>query len=241
MRSLPRLAAAAAVAGWLAMVCGGMIASPTRAALPVPSGLVPALPLPTMAPAPSPTSTAAPKPTPRPTLPLPVLPLPTLAPLPTVAIPTLTIPTLAPIPTLALPTLPLPTPTAAPTEPSKTPGPSPSDTLGASAAPPTEPSPSRAQGVSSQASGGPIQGGGPPDAMATQPDGGHDTDGQSTPDALRGLLVPAATIAVSGALILFLVLVQVMGGIAFVPVVRRVIRPSAASRRRSPIDDQPEA
>ncbi len=116
MRSLPRLAAAAVVAGWLVVVCGGMVASPTRAALPLPSGLVPALPLPTSAPAPSPTSTAASKPTPRPTLALPVLPLPTLAPLPTVAIPTLTIPTLAPIPTLALPTLPLPAPTATPTD-----------------------------------------------------------------------------------------------------------------------------
>ncbi len=31
--------------------------------------------------------------------------------------------------------------------------------------------------------------------------------------------------AVSGALILFLVLAQVMGGIAFVPVMRRVIEP----------------
>jgi hypothetical protein len=57
---------------------------------------------------------------------------------------------------------------------------------------------------------------------------------------LRGL-VPAATIAVSGALILFLVLAQVMGGIAFLPVVRRVIRPSAASRSRSRIDDGPQA
>ncbi|MFI5292446.1 MAG: hypothetical protein ACHQ02_06235, partial [Candidatus Limnocylindrales bacterium] len=70
--------------------------------------------------------------------------------------------------------------------------------------------------------------------------GGRDADGQRALQALRGL-VPAATIAVSGALILFLVLAQVMGGIAFLPVVRRVIRPSAASRSRSRIDEGPEA
>ncbi|MET1232865.1 MAG: hypothetical protein ABWY52_08460 [Candidatus Limnocylindrales bacterium] len=61
------------------------------------------------------------------------------------------------------------------------------------------------------------------------------------PDLMTGILVPAATIAVSGTLIAILLMAQVMGGLAFVPVLRRAIGPAAVGRWRRRRDRAPGA
>lgn len=61
------------------------------------------------------------------------------------------------------------------------------------------------------------------------------------PGLMTGILVPAATIAVSGTLIAILLMAQVMGGLAFVPVLRRAIGPAAVGRWRRRRDRAPGA
>ena len=191
MRSLPRLAAAAVVAGWLVVVCGGMVASPTRAALPLPSGLVPALPLPTIAPAPSPTSTAASKPTPRPTLAsarcshCPRWHRSPHWPCRHVGHPHAgRFPTLAPIPTPALSDV-APAHTHGGADGAiEIPGTEPFRHAQRQRRAPPAPSPSDVRAYRGQAGSGRTQGGGPRDAVGSQPDGGCDADSQAHPRRL---------------------------------------------------------
>ena len=218
------------------VLLGLLLAGPAAAADPVvlPSGLpvpavsppvaaptLPARPLPTVkTPSPSiPGPTIRPTPTvPVPTLPLPTLPVPTpptpSLPTPTLPAPTLPNPTL-PNPTLPTPTLPIPTASAIPTASSVvavggTPG----------ATPQTMPSPPT---TSASPNLGLIGAGLKPPMSegATGPgDGPASTAGLSDRSPME-FLVPGLVAGIPIAVVAFVVFLQVAGGAAWLPVVRR--------------------
>jgi hypothetical protein len=221
------------------VLLGLLLAGPAAAADPValPSGLrvsavsppvaaptLPARPLPTVK-TPSP-SIAGPTLRPTPTVPVPTLPLPTLPvptpptpSLPTPTLPTPTLPTLPtptlPTPTLPTPTLPIPTASAIPTASSVV-------AVGgtAGATPQTVPSPP----TSSASSNLGLIGAGLKPAMsegATGPtDGNASTAGASDRSPLE-FIVPGLIAGIPIAVVAFVVFLQVAGGAAWLPVVRR--------------------
>ena len=208
------------------VLLGLLLAGPAAAADPValPSGLrvsavsppvaaptLPARPLPTVK-TPSP-SIAGPTLRPTPTVPVPTLPLPTL-PVPTPLTPSLPTPTL-PTPTLPTPTLPIPTASAIPTASSVV-------AVGgtAGATPQTVPSPP----TSSASPNLGLIGAGLKPAMsegATGPtDGNASTAGASDRSPLE-FIVPGLIAGIPIAVVAFVVFLQVAGGAAWLPVVRR--------------------
>jgi hypothetical protein len=173
-------------------------------------------------PTPSPTPVPTPSPTPRPT------PSPTPRPLPTVPLPTLPLPTTPPDPTAT----PRPTPTA-------TPRPTPT------ADPTAEPTPSPTTVAATQGPSGPPLGGtgdgsggsgAPPTPAPTQPpsttfvvpiDDLVDPDRPMVVDASDIVFggfewqVPGLLLSVPGLLLILAVALQLVGGLAWLPVVRR--------------------
>ena len=210
------------------------------AGVPLAVTVLPAI-LPT--PTPTPTPTATPTPTPTPT----ATPAPTATPRPTGT----PAPTPTPSPILPLPSfgLPLPTllPTASPTatpDPGATPDPAatPDPTSRSSATP--EPSSSPAASDGSGATGaGPSPGGGggagSGDAPALLVARGADQAGDDAGVGveLLGLLdadfvwlVPGASVAVPGLLVILWVVLQAMGALAWIPAVRRMADESGGRR-----------
>jgi hypothetical protein len=150
---------------------------------------------------------------PTPTVPVPTLPLPTL-PVPTPPTPSLPNPTL-PYPTLPTPTLPIPTASAIPTASSVvavggTPG----------ATPQTMPSPPTTSAFPNLG----LIGAGlkpPMSEGATGPgDGPASTAGASDQSPME-FLVPGLVAGIPIAVVAFVVFLQVAGGAAWLPVVRR--------------------
>jgi hypothetical protein len=179
----------------------------------------PATPPPSPTPTPTPTSTPT-LPLPTPTLPLPTLPLPSL-----------------PLPTPPLP-MPLPTDAASPTpddrEEDTRPSPSPiasgseEDRSGSPASPGSPGSPGSGSDREREDSGpdtGPL-------AARTGAEGSRVSYDRARLDLQTGPLglltgfqvwaVPAATLGVSGLLVLLWVALQVIGGLAWMPAVRRL-------------------
>ncbi len=168
------------------------------------------------------TVTGIPKPPPTPS-PTPSLPVPT----PTLPVPTPSLP----VPT---PSLPIPTPSLPP------PSPAPTGTPTGSARPSATPDPDATPNASSRGQGGGVAGPGSP--------GGSDPPvrvaaADSIPfdplvDSGTGLApalvwaVPAATLAIPGLLVLLVVAAQAIGGLAWVPVVRRTLRGGDGSAPR---------
>ena len=208
------------------VLLGLLLAGPAAAADPValPSGLrvpavsppvaaptLPARPLPTVK-TPSP-SIAGPTLRPTPTVPVPTLPLPTL-PVPTPPTPSLPPPAL-PTPTLPTPTLPIPTASATPTASSVV-------AVGgtAGATPQTVPSPPTSSAPPNLG----LIGAGLKPAMsegATGPtDGNASTAGASDRSPLE-FIVPGLVAGIPIAVVAFVVFLQVAGGAAWLPVVRR--------------------
>jgi hypothetical protein len=152
-------------------------------------------PLPSLATLPLPTLPPLPLPT------LPPLPLPTLPPVPTLPLPTVPLPTV-PLPTVPLPTVPLPSGLPGPT--GSTPGGSPAPS--ASAGPFNSIAPGPATPASSNAGG----------AIAAVE--GPSVDQEPSPfQFVLPLLIAGIPIAV----ILLIVGLQVAGGAAWLPVIRR--------------------
>ena len=191
---------------------------------------------PTPTPTPRPTPTPTPSPTPRPTIPLPSLPLPSLPlPLPSPSIPPLPQPTLVPTPT------PTPSPRG-----SASPGEGPL----ASTGPPDAPS----ERPSGGPSGAPVPGA----AGGVPPPGGDSGvgDGGSAPeqpfvvggpdhasiDGLDGVdiagfggaidwAVPSLVLSVPGLLLVLAVAAQAVGGVVWIPLVRRWLGAFGVRRR----------
>jgi hypothetical protein len=216
------------------VVVSGPAVTPTPAPTPVPT------PAPTPPPTPAPTPPPTPAPTAAPTLP-PILP--TLPPI---------LPTLPPPPTLP-PILPTPPPTATPTPrptPTPTAGPGSSATPGPLAtAPPASASPSAAPGSSATPS--PSTGGGASGAGASPPppapgigslnapgsgvfttprrsgsSGGVDLGLTASSLGSLGALgwtVPTLAVSVPGLLLLLAIAAQTLGGVVWLPLVRRKI------------------
>jgi len=171
-------------------------------------------PLPSLPSVPVPTPTVRP-PTPLPTL--PSLPLPT--PLPT--LPSLPVPT----PTLPTPSLPIPTPTL------PVPTPTPSGPLGSpSSVPNPSASASDAGGSPSVVPGGLTSGGSPAPGSSVDPGFGVVSSGGFLPD----FLVPALALGVPFLLLLAVVLAHVVGGAAWLPVIRHVLGSNRLPRPRRP-------
>ena len=153
-----------------------------------------------------------------PTLPLPTLPVPTL-PVPTLPPPTV-VPTIPPLPTG--PPLPVtPPPSTGGLAPSATPG---AETAGPSAKPdssaPTSPGASPAAGGIAAPSG------------PTRTDG---TGGDRASSPFGDFLVPGLLIGVPALALLLIILAQIAGGTAWLPLVNRWLgtpRRTAAKRRR---------
>lgn len=207
----------------------GAAPTPTPAPTPVPTPTPTPRPTPTPTPRPTPTPT----PTPTPLLPLPAptlpLPLPSLGVLPT-ATPA---PTATPTPTATNRSTPTPSSDGGQPTASSSPGASPPDASVGS-----EPSP----GAGSTGAALPSDGGAAAPASATT--GGRPSTGQAaigpprvrfdtarldvgfgTIGLLQGLdvwVVPAATIAGPGLLLLLLVALQAAGALAWIPAVRRL-------------------
>ena len=163
--------------------------------LPISLPSLPLSPLPTILP-PLPT---VPLPTlpPAPTLPLPTIPLPTV-PVPTLPVPTLPVPSL-PVPSLPVPTLPLSSGGPAAGSPSPS----------SSGDPSTSPAP-LGPGL---ASAGPSASGGAPGSV-TDPT----VDQGSAP---FGFVLPLLIAGIPIAVILLIVGLQIAGGAAWLPVIRR--------------------
>jgi hypothetical protein len=175
---------------------------------------------PTPTPTPTPTPRPTPTPTPRPTLPLPSLPLPSL-PLPSLppptAIPT-AVPSVTPQPTVP----PTPPPTIAPTptpagtaEPTPVPAQRPSD-VGPIVPIPPPPSSSPTAPTSS-----------PEATLAVPVDVGEGRDRPLVVDSDRLVLggfewqVPGLLLSVPGLLLILAVAFQLLGGLAWIPLIRR--------------------
>ena len=196
-------------------------------------------PTPTPRPAATPTPTATPGPTPTPILGLP-LPLPSLGlpkPTPTPTPSTRSSPTPTPTPTPTSPTRPTPTPTATPrssaTPPpaeTRAPAPSPSgrDTSAATPA-----------GASDSGSGGASGGSGGRWRLGRQMDGSEATGpvidvSLAAIDRLGSLTwaVPSLVLAVPGLLLVLAVMAQAVGGVLWLPVIRRRIGGFGLGHRR---------
>jgi hypothetical protein len=203
--------------------------TPTPAPTPTPTPRPTATPTPTPTPRPSPTPT--PRPTPTPILPIGELPLPSLGTKPT-------------------PT-PRPTPAA---NPSPTPSPIPASSADPTAEPTPEaseapaPSPSNREDPPDSTPGPAVVVAPPGDDGSTGPLRiGRETDGSASsgPEidvslaAIEGLgtltwAVPGLVLAVPGLLLVFAVLAQAMGGVLWLPVIRRRIGAfGLGGRRRS--------
>jgi hypothetical protein len=201
------LAGPAAAADPVALPSALPVALPTLPSLPVKTPS-PSIALPTVRPTPTVPRPTIPTPTlPQPTLPLPTLPTPSL---PTPSLPTPTIPT----PTFPTPTLPLPSPSLPiPTPPG-------SSTVPAGA--------SRDPGITtfgSTASASPLPGliGAGSKPIVSEPTTGSG-GGSTEPGAGRSpleFIVPGLAAGIPIAVVAFVVLLQVAGGAAWLPVVRR--------------------
>ena len=196
---------------------------------PTPTPKPPATPTPT--PRPTPTATPTPTPTPRPTptptiglpLPLPSLGLPNPNPTPT--------PTPRPSPT---PT-PAPTPTPTPTSsasPEPSTGPTPAETRAPAPSPSGRDDPSGPPAIAAVDPGSDAGSGGPAGRLRI----GRETDGTEAagPEidvslaAIEGLgsltwAVPGLVLAVPGLLLVLAVMAQAVGGVLWLPVIRRRI------------------
>jgi len=205
-----RRAAGALLFGLVLAALGGGVAF---ALDPLPSVPVPSVPLPSSPPASLPLPTV-PLPTPTVRLPTPTLPLPT--PLPT-------LPSLLPTPLPTLPSLPLPTPTL------PVPTPTPSGPVGSPSSVPN-PSASDAAGSPSVAPGGLTSGGSPAPGSSVDPGFGVASSGGFLPD----FLVPALALGVPFLLLLAVILAHVVGGAAWLPVIRHVLGSNRLPRPRRP-------
>jgi hypothetical protein len=217
--------------------------APTPAPTPTPVPTPAPTPVPTPRPTPVPTPRPTPAPTPRPTLPLP---------LPTLPLPTLPLPTL-PLPSVSIPPLPFATPTPTPGStlaPGATPTATPSSSATASTGPASNPLPGASDDPSSTVrpgdpadpTGSPTTGAG----TASNDDGGFTVGrgGLGSIDALvdvdlagfGGIIewaVPALVLSVPGLLLLLAVLAQAVGGLLWLPFVRRSMGGFGLRRRRS--------
>jgi hypothetical protein len=167
-------------------------------------------PLPTLPPLPLPTVVLPPPPT----IPLPTVPLPTIVP-PTLPVPSLPVPTLPvpslPVPSLPLPTLPLTTGGPAPSGAAGSLGPSGSADLSGS---PTALAPGLASPGPSASEGAP--------GSVTDPT----VDQGSAP---FGFVLPLLIAGIPIAVILLIVGLQVAGGAAWLPVIRRWLNRTPAA------------
>ena len=215
------------------VLLGLLLAGPAAAADPValPSGLpvpavsppvaaptLPTRPLPTVK-TPSP-SIALPTVRPAPTLPVPTLPVPTPSlptptlPIPTLPVPTPTLPTPT-LPTLPTPTLQIPTASATPTASSiVTVGGTPGATPQTTASPPTS-SASPNLGLIGAGLKPPMSDG------ATAPADGTTSTADATDHSPMEFVVPGLIAGIPIAVVAFVVFLQVAGGAAWLPVVRR--------------------
>ena len=197
--------------------------APTPAPTPTPTPTPTATPTPT--PTPTPTATPAPKPTPTPTptasLPIPI---PTPAPLPSLPLPSL------PLASDPLPSAPLPSVSGGPALPTETPAPGVSNAPSASSTTSGQPTP-----PPSQAPGG-IGGlfGPPGGGDGSDPDGPFTVRGGSTTGTgidiggsqigLVGVLTvatPALLLSIPGLILVLAFTAQVVGGMVWIPVIRR--------------------
>ena len=212
--------AAVAVASVFAILLVGQPAWGAIPSLPpVPSLAVPTVPLPTLPPLPLSTPTLAPTPTlppvptlpPLPTLsPLPTLPLPTLLPTPSLPLPSI-LPTASPRPTASAVTTASPGPTSSPRSSDQAATASPGPTLGGS------PGPSLGDGA---AVGIPLAGTLPSQAP-TSSGGGDPYDSVDQGPSPLDFLVPGIVAGVPILIIVIIVIVQLVGGAAWLPMVRR--------------------
>jgi hypothetical protein len=166
-----------------------------------------------------------------PTVPVPTLPVPTF-PVPTLPVPTLPVPTLpivpSALPSLPTPTLPLPTlPQVTPSGGTQTPGPATTPSTsprpgGSSALSPgrtpsqTAPSASPSDGFA-PAGANPV----PSAGVGGPPEDERSTGGIPEQIGPGSFLLPALIAGIPVAVIAFVVLMQIAGGAAWLPVIRR--------------------
>jgi hypothetical protein len=208
------------------LIIGLLLAGPASGADPLPSLPLPSLPLPSSSPMPS-----LPLPS---TSPVPSLPLPSTSPVPTLPLPTVTLPSLpAPTPT---PTASTPPTAAAPDDvthpPAPTAGPLSTDSPGGSSEPTSTPTPVPASPTASAAGGlavarsTPDASPGPADLVA-----GNAPRGVSEPSPPLAFLLPALLAGIPIAVVALVIIGQILGGAAWLPVVRRWLNRSVIPGR----------
>ncbi len=193
-----------------------------------------ATPMPTPTPPPGPTATPSPTPT----------AVPTTVPSPTPA--TSPPPIATPGPSGASPPAPTPTPSVR-LRPSSTPGPAGGSPAATPAVGSELPSPGRGSTGTTGSSGGSPGGGGSPNAPSARDPGGLQVDGPPSgagaldPIDVVGALglgslldwaVPALVLTVPGLLLVLAVLAQMLGGLVWLPLVRRWLGGLGLRRRR---------